>query len=353
MNKRILLIEDNLEMADNISAILKLAGYTVLFAPNGIMGVKMAQQFLPDLILCDIMMPEMDGYSVLHILVKEEETANIPFIFLTAKTDPSDFRTGMNLGADDYITKPFDGVDLLRVIEMRLRKKELSKPKMSTTAKLPATPVQQVDPLEEFDSFLLSLGLKKYKKRDLIFMEGHHPNNLYYLKKGEIKTYKTNSFGKDLITGIHKEGSFLGYIPLLEDKPYNENAEALTETELSAIPKIDFLSMVYSQKAVAQKFLKLLSCNLEEMENRLLDIAYQSVRQRVAGALLRLIKEYSQQGGAILITIARRDISSIIGTTTESLNRTLADFKDERLIEITSDGLKILDKQRLQRIVNL
>src|SRR5689334_10690792 len=127
MSYHILLIEDNAEMADNISSILQLAKYNVTHAPNGKIGVDVAQQIHPDLILCDVMMPELDGYGVLHILNKDPDTASIPFIFLTAKADKSDLRAGMNLGADDYITKPFDGVDLLKVVETRLKKHELMK----------------------------------------------------------------------------------------------------------------------------------------------------------------------------------------------------------------------------------
>lgn len=127
MSYSILLIEDNAEMAENIATILQLARYEVIHAPNGKIGVDVAQQKHPDLILCDIMMPQLDGYGVVHILNKDPETAGIPFIFLTAKADKSDFRTGMNLGADDYITKPFDGLDLLKVVEMRLKKSELLK----------------------------------------------------------------------------------------------------------------------------------------------------------------------------------------------------------------------------------
>src|SRR6187402_2793272 len=103
MQYKILLIEDNAEMAENISSILQLAKYEVTHAANGKIGVDLAQKSHPDLIICDIMMPELDGYGVLHILNKDIETASIPFIFLTAKADKSDFRVGMNLGADDYI----------------------------------------------------------------------------------------------------------------------------------------------------------------------------------------------------------------------------------------------------------
>ena len=101
--KRILLIEDNPEVSENTREIMELAGYEVVSAPNGKIGVELAQHENPDLIICDIMMPELDGYGVLHILSKKPETSTIPFIFLTAKTEKTDIRKGMNLGADDYL----------------------------------------------------------------------------------------------------------------------------------------------------------------------------------------------------------------------------------------------------------
>jgi CheY-like chemotaxis protein len=123
--KRILLIEDNIEIRENTTEILELDGYEVLTAENGKIGVELASTTKPDLIICDIMMPVLDGYSVLHLLSKNPETENIPFIFLTAKADRPDFRKGMEMGADDYITKPFDDVDLLNAIESRFKKIEL------------------------------------------------------------------------------------------------------------------------------------------------------------------------------------------------------------------------------------
>ena len=120
--KKILIIEDNQDVRDNLAEILTLSDYEALKAENGKVGVEIATHQKPDLILCDVMMPELDGFGVLHILTKNPETANIPFICLTAKTEKSDIRRGMNLGADDYITKPFDDVELLEAVETRLRK---------------------------------------------------------------------------------------------------------------------------------------------------------------------------------------------------------------------------------------
>lgn len=114
-------------MRENTSEILSLANYKVITAENGKTGVELAQKEKPDLIICDIMMPELDGYGVLHILSKKPETASIPFIFLTAKTEKSDIRKGMTLGADDYLTKPFDDTDLLNAVESRLNRISLFK----------------------------------------------------------------------------------------------------------------------------------------------------------------------------------------------------------------------------------
>lgn len=351
MSYSILLIEDNEEMAENISAILQLAKYNVTHAANGKIGVDLAQQKHPDLILCDVMMPELDGYGVVHILNKDPDTAGIPFVFLTAKADKSDFRTGMNLGADDYVTKPFDGVDLLKVIEMRLKKSELVKSYTVNTPGEVSAFFSKAREFKDFQKLSENRPVRSFKKKDLIFMEGQTPNDLYFIEKGQVKTYKVNYDGKELITGIHKEGDFLGYVPLLEEKPYNENAEVLEAVRITIIPKSDFLTLIYSSKDVARKFIKMLSNNLEEMENRLLGIAYQSVRQRVASALLKINTRYPDDKTPV-ITIARRDISNIVGTATESLNRTLADFKDEGLIEISGEGLKVINRSKLEKLLH-
>ena len=346
----ILVIEDNEEMAENIVGILELANYNVLSAPNGKVGVALAQQHLPDVVLCDVMMPELDGYGVLHILNKNPETAGIPFIFLTAKADKSDFREGMNLGADDYITKPFDGFDLLKVIEIRLKKTSFLKATFGNDLKDLNSFFSQAKEIREFQRLSENRPMRTLKKKDLIFIEGETPNDLYFIVKGQVKTYKLSYEGKELVTGIHRDGCFFGYAPLLEDKQYNESAEALVDTQVVVIPKNDFLILLYSSKDVARKFIKLLSNNLEDAEKRLLDVAYQSVRQRVAGALLHFHEKYALPNGQELISFARKDISGMIGTAPESLNRTLADFRDEGLIEILEDGLKILDQKKLERL---
>ena len=121
---RILLIEDQAAMRRNLSIMLKMEGFDVLAAENGRAGLELARREKPDLILCDVMMPELDGYGVLEKLRADPATATLPFIFLTARGDKPDIRQGMNLGADDYLTKPAQRADLLAAIAARLARKQ-------------------------------------------------------------------------------------------------------------------------------------------------------------------------------------------------------------------------------------
>jgi DNA-binding NarL/FixJ family response regulator len=120
--KKILVIEDEPEMRRNLLTILKLEQFHPIGAENGRSGLEAIKREKPDLILCDVMMPELDGHGVLAALREDAELAAIPFIFLTAKGEKEDLRHGMNLGADDYLTKPVARHDLLTAIEARLRR---------------------------------------------------------------------------------------------------------------------------------------------------------------------------------------------------------------------------------------
>ena len=122
--KKILVIEDEPEMRRNITTLLRYYDFEPIAAENGRQGVEAAHREKPDLILCDVMMPELDGYGVIQALQSDASLARIPFIFLTAKGEKDDLRSGMNLGADDYLTKPVANADLVRAIETRLRRCE-------------------------------------------------------------------------------------------------------------------------------------------------------------------------------------------------------------------------------------
>jgi len=128
---KILVIEDEKNIRETIQEILELNSFTVSTAENGLVGVAKALQFKPDLIICDVMMPEMDGFETLRNIRSISDVSNIPFIFLTAKTERRDFREGMNLGADDFLSKPFNTKELLKVIDLRIKKSRQEKEQYS------------------------------------------------------------------------------------------------------------------------------------------------------------------------------------------------------------------------------
>jgi CRP-like cAMP-binding protein len=350
--KRILLIEDNQDVRENIAEILELANYEVVQAENGKIGVELAQKTpRPDLIICDIMMPVLDGYGVIHLLSKSQETASIPFIFLTAKSERSDFRKGMEMGADDYITKPFDDVELLRAVESRLKRSEMLRAEFSKNMEGLNKFFDEIKEIDELKKLSSERRIKIYKKKEIVFNEGNSPNYLYFLSKGKVKTFKSHEYGKELITNLYKEGDFFGYLALLEDSSYTDTAEALEDSEVCLIPKEDFFALVYNNMAVMKKFIHILSDNITEKEEQLVNLAYSSVRKRVAEALVQLQSLYdSKKEQAFSISISREDLANIVGTATESLIRTLSDFKSEKLLEIKGSNITIIDLDKLKKL---
>jgi CRP-like cAMP-binding protein len=351
--KKILLIEDNKDVRENTSEILKLAQYNVVTAKNGKEGVELAVSEKPDLIICDIMMPVLDGHGVLHLLSKNENTSGIPFIFLTAKSERSDFRKGMEMGADDYITKPFDDVELLNAIESRLKKNEILKREFTKNISGIDDFINDVKNIDALKKLSESRELRSYKKKDDIYKEGMYPKGIYFIARGKVKVYQTNEHGKELITGLYKEGEFFGYLSLLQEEKYSSSATALEETELYMLPKEDFFALLYKNAEVSRKFIKIISDNLHEKEQQLLKLAYNSVRKRVAEALVRLSDKYKKDGDKkFSMHVSREDLANLVGTATETVIRTLSDFKEDKLIEIAGGTITVLEYDKLSRLKN-
>lgn len=345
--KKILVIEDNADVRENLAEILMLGGYDAVTAENGKTGAERALREIPDLILCDVMMPELDGFGVLHILSKNQKTAGIPFIFLTAKAEKEDFRRGMSLGADDYITKPFDDVALLQTIETRLAKSE----------RLHVASVAGPGALEKFihearaqellEELPQNRESRTFRRKDLIFKEGDIPRWLFYLESGQVKIFKTSEDGREFIVKTARPGDFIGYLALLQHDAYPESAAALEETTVKLIPKEDFLTLMSASRDVMARFLKMLASHVAEREQQLLDLAYNSVRRRVATTLVQLYDKGNHD-----ISLLREDLAAMAGTAKETLIRTLADFKNERLIDIREGSILILNAEKLRKIPN-
>lgn len=195
--------------------------------------------------------------------------------------------------------------------------------------------------------------VKKIRKSDMLFMEGDSANFLYIVKSGKIKIFKSNEWGKEYIIDIYKTGDVLGYVVLMENCAHSESAIAIENSEITLIHKDDFLKLLYSDKEVCSQFIKLMSTNYFEMEKRLLNLAYDSARKRVAEALLFVSKKYQKDDKhESPFSVVRENISGIAGISRESVSRTLTYFKEEGLIDGNNNNIKILDYKKLEKIKN-
>lgn len=346
--KKILVIEDNPEIRENTEELLTLTNYHVFTAENGKKGVEVAIREKPDLIICDIMMPELDGYGVLHILSKREDTSGIPFIFLTALTEKSEVRKGMELGADDYLTKPFDDTELLKAIEARLRKINIRQKKYASTA-------DGFDTLVLDASKILNLGDlgrgKKtivLKKKSVLFGDGDTPTSVFLVKSGEIKVSRLHQDGKELITNVYLPDDFFGFEAVLGNGVYNESAVAMAESEVIVIPKEDFLALLLGNPDVSAVFISMLCRKVAAKESELLNLAYSSIRQRTAAALLKVNERKDTNG---FVNISREDLARMVGTASESVIRVLAEFKDEKIVSVDGTRLKVESPERLEKVI--
>ncbi len=345
--KKILVIEDNPDVRENLAEILTLSGYEAVVAENGKVGVEKAHSQSPDLILCDIMMPELDGYGVLHILSRQQQTADIPFIFLTAKAEKEDFRRGMSLGADDYIVKPFDDVALLQTIEARLKKSErLRSASEQATGSLERF-IDEARALDAIRHLSDNREVRHYKKKDLIFKENDNPRWLYYVESGKVKIFKTSDDGREFIVKVAQAGDFLGFLALFKEDAYPESAAALEDCSIKLVPKQDFSALVFGNRDVNARFIKMLANHIAEREQQLIELAYNSVRKRVATALVKL----AEQSGPT-VNLLREDLASMAGTAKETLIRTLTDFRNEGLVDITDGVVEVVKLEKLRVLPN-
>lgn len=351
MATRILLIEDNPDVRENTQELLELSDYDVKVAENGKIGVRLAKELLPDLIICDIMMPELDGYGVLQILSKQPQTASIPFIFLTAKAEQDDFRKGMSLGADDYLTKPFDETDLLSAIENRLNKYNLFKQNFDQSVKGINDFISLAKNSADITSLTEHKKTQNYKAKEIIFRQGENPTKIYFINKGKVKVYKINEDGKEYITKLVVPGEFFGLTPILNNTEYEEWAECVLDAEVISILKEEFLDLLHSNKDVANKFIQILANNVSEREEQLLHMAYDTVRKRVVDALVMVASNAAVNSeGKKVLNLPREDLAQLVGTAKETTIRVLSDLKKDGIIRTEGSKIYILDETSLKNI---
>ena len=349
--RKILLIDDNQDFREDVAEILQLSNYITLTAPDGKTGVEKALKEKPDLIICDVSMPHMDGFSVLHILSRHPETVAIPFIFMTGKNELSDIRKGMGMGADDYLVKPFDETDLLNSIEMRLSKTHALKGKLTEIQQNIITFIKEIRLNGTANLSIIDTSVQKYKKKHLLYSEGQKASVVYFMVSGKVKEYMINEEGKELITNMYGKGDFIGYTTILENTLYNETAQIIEEAELLLIPKKDFLQLINNNLQVANEFIGMLSHNVLAKDQKLLQLAYSSLRKKVATGIIEVIDKFKdKRNGKPVIEISREDLANVVGAAQESLSRTLKEFKNEQLIDMFEGNIVVLNDTKLRHL---
>jgi len=350
--KTIVLIEDDTVLRETTAEILELENYTVFTASDGLKGVELTKKIVPNLIICDIMMPGMDGYSVFDILSKHDDTKRIPFIFMSAKTEIKDIRKGMDLGADDYLTKPIGEELLLSAIESRLAKVALLKEVeiIENPSEKKESEYGPINNINQLKNYFCDYGTsKKYKKGEIIYNEENYSNHIYLIYKGKIKSYKLHEQGKELITSIHKEDDFFGFSSFMSQSKNYESTKAIEDTEVLVVPRSDLQNIVKNSYELSNEIFQMLNENLTEVKDRLLQMAYGSMRRKTANTILSFIEKmnFKPLHG---INISRQDLANVAGMATESLIRTLSDLKKDGIIEVNGRNIKILDLEKLKNI---
>ena len=347
--KKVLLIEDDAVLRENTAEILELSNFEVLTAPNGLEGVALAKSSMPDIIVSDIMMPELDGYGVLKTLANDKRTRYIPFIFLSAKTERKDIRKGMDLGADDYIIKPFEEEELISAMESRIAKASILKDQRATQE---GSEIQEneIRSLHDLKNFFDDNGtVFNYKKNQNIYSEGDHSRYIYLIIKGIVKCHKLDENGKELITDLHKEDDLFGYTSFTQNITYKETATPIIDTQLVGISKNELKAVLDKNHKVTLALIELLTEDLTGVKEQLVHMAYSTVNKKTASTILMFAKKLNCSPGET-IRISRNDLASVAGVAIESLIRTLSNFKKKGLIEIEGRNIRILDLHQLKQI---
>ncbi|WP_034923883.1 response regulator [Gillisia sp. CAL575] len=342
--KRILIVEDDAALRENTAKLLALENFEVITAANCSEGIRLARESNPDIIICDILMPEKDGFNVLKEFSSNDHTRHIPFIFLSAKTNHKEIRLGMDFGADDYIIKPFDEEELLSAIKSRMAKVHI----LNNIISLPQhEPYKNIEDLKKY--FDDHGDFSHHLKGETIYKEGDRANKIFLILKGLVKTHKMDQNGKKLITSIQKPEDFMGLTSFIDNNPYQESATVVEDRDLAGVNKQILKELLSENCDLSLELMNILTDNLSDIKDHLLQMAYSSVSKKTAQTILQFA-EVLDKGPLGEIKISRSDLASVAGIAPESLIRTLSDFKKKGIIEIEGRNIKILKLNELQNL---
>ncbi len=340
----VIVIEDQLEVRENLMETLELAEYRVLGAPDGHEGVKLVRANKPDLILCDVMMPKLDGFGVLELLRKDPVTSSVPFIFLTARAEREDLRRGMNLGAADYVTKPFFQDELLKVVELRIQQAEEEAPLVGNSSE-----PKMVLSSQDYEVAKVSLDQlsnegrnRVYTDRSAIYFSGDKVHSVYKVASGRVRLYLETEFGKILTIDSLGEGAWFGLEDVFAGGGHSVSASAYPDAEIVLVDVAKYLDLVHRNPSLVLNQARQMSQDLALRAEQLMQIAYFSVRKRIAEFLLRSAERLKTE--ISLIDLRREDIAEAVGTTPESVTRVLTEFRKDGLVHLPSaGGIEVVD----------
>ncbi len=341
----ILLIEDNPEIRESMAEILTLSGYDIFKASNGKLGLSIARTEKPDLIICDVVMPELDGFGVLSLLAKDPSTQSIPFIFLTSKLEGQDLRKGMNLGADDYLTKPFELSELLQTIELRLQKATVRQAPQK--AESLANPVGSNEKYQkQFEDWSQQFEERIFSPEQVIMAAASHPVFLYRMTEGVVLLQQEATMDRHYIREILPPPTLLGFAAFCRQEAQSEQIVALNQVKAQLIPTQAMTQYLQKEPAIMQYFLQMLAAQILNQQKIQAAYAFASVRKKVALSLSRLHKVFADQE----IEFSRERLASFASVSRGALMRVLAEFREDGLISTDNSKLQILAPETLDQI---
>lgn len=351
--KAILLITTNEELRKKVAGIFDYSGYSVTTVPDGAAAIESAIGVQPEVILCDLDLPEPGSYTLLHAVAQHASISRIPVILLGSFPTKEDVRKAMDAGADDCLPLPFEGIELLRAVEAALDRKTR---RSLHSAKKHADDVLPTGDKEDRQRLTVLFGdrdMQTFRRKQSLYSEGQRATQVWFIASGKVKTFRINEDGKELITNLYGQGDLVGYTEALQGDCYRDSARAVEDTGLIAIPRSEFLRIITTSTELSRLLLQMLARNSTRRDEGLVDLAYNSLRKRVANGLLRLSETFNEgvQGNRT-INLSRENLAAIIGAAPESLTRTLSDFKKEKLISMQEGVITLLNEEKLRNLVN-
>jgi CheY-like chemotaxis protein/CRP-like cAMP-binding protein len=308
----ILVIEDDELVRESILAVLESKGFQALSAENGLLGVQLAESHLPDLILCDILMPGLDGYEVLSALSSNPDTQCIPFIFLTAKIEKANRRKAMKMGADDYLTKPFTSEELLEAIAGRFKRQLLLKASRTSKRK---------SGLElERSTFYFATN------QDIPLQQ----DSFWQVRHGLVKLGALLTEGEEIVIGWAIAPMIFGTSTMLP----------VVHFEAKAIGKVELVQYSAQEVTNSPQLVKALLPRIHQSDALLAVCGQRRADDRLKGLLLLLKKELGEptaEGTRLKVRFTHQELASTIGTARATVTLLLNEFKQNGWIAVEHD----------------